>query len=1450
MKLSAIKKFLVGVMTVTTVFSTLGSPVVSAGEDNGMAEAIISVSEDYGQTDDLISTILNENSENDTAESDAASYGVSFEPLTEYSADASSEETSDSAAGADSVVESALDSASEVASTETSAVNSSSESSATEAVSTDAAIAASSDEADPDAAADASSEASSGASLDDEKEAVLLKESKLLANGQNEETNNDLSNPDFGEVTDLNLPESIDNWKDEFKLGFSFKVYNAENIPEGKFTYTLPDELDFTAIVGTTIVVKGDGGTPIGTATVASDNVITFSIDQGYLESKPNGIKGSVELNCKIDTGHGGEDDNIKIIFSDGTIIDIKVRDSVVTAQKDPIRLSNGKGTFKVRFEVNTDTENLVIIDTLGEDLVHSAGARWFWNAKTYEIPAGITFELLDERTLKVTVPSISAGVYQLGYEVESVEGAQPTASKTPEELVEGPTRNSVQWTWDGSKNDHIVKSYAEIPSHIWLRKSGTNGQENGQITADGYCEWVVYINGGGSINEVKGMTLVDTLSEGMVFCQEGMAIQKSSDGKVWKDLYPLSAENFSVNSDGFAVLTFTFPSDAPASAYRLKYRTKIDGTLPTQKTTYSNEASIYLDGKIVGEPARARNTYYHVGAFVASVGKEPLNADNPRDEKTGIVEWRSVFYVQGDNNNYTIKLDDIIEPDDAAKVINGKVVGADAIADSVKIYHADDNGYPEGDPLKATVKYDGNSFSAKITGVKSGRYVMIYSTQDYYGEKDCHEFPEGFNITFINKVSLTIDGQTVEDSYSYEVTSHGLPMLKEALPGYYDSAAGTFAIPWKVYINRNSLGQTNESLKSGDKASITDYLPKELSYKSESAVITRDDGTTFKLEPEITASADGTDKLGWKFDWQKVASVAGSSNYYILDYVTYVDKDFFEKLKEVDGDGTIHLTFQNNVVGGVGDDKGSANTSSDDELTFLAKKAEINDATQLVEYSVTVNKECYDLMENSDVVKLNDDLTNGTFVPGTLKVYYFGTETEYTIPEGDIVTSENGKKFTITLPDEKAFVVKYSVKPDAKQGEVVSDTKTAVQVSNKATLYGDGEKSSQWDKKYTVDTVSADITSDKGSVTITKVDAENLFKGLAGAEIALYRIDLGTGKASHVATKTTVADQFSVTFSTDGKYDSLIFDTLYYYTEIKAPEDYELDPSKYYFIFKGTKYDKVKDSVEKYLKDQGVESDHYIVLDPKDLLGGTYETKLNNEKIDKASIKVTKVDSTDLSKKLAGAEITLFRTDVSTGSETKVAAGTTAADNDYSVTFNADEASDSLLLDTLYYYTETEAPEGYQLDSSKYYFIFKGLKYDSVKSAVDKYITDQGVKSGHYVVLDPETLYQGKYGAMLHNTSTPDGPPDEPPSPPDNPPSPPSTPENPPSTPSIPPQVPTNPPVQTVLGARRETAPEPAVLGARRSRTEDSNMGLAYSAILAALAGLVLLLKKREEDA
>jgi hypothetical protein len=825
----------------------------------------------------------------------------------------------------------------------------------------------------------------------------------------------------------------------------------------------------------------------------------------------------------------------------------------------------------------------------------------FFENSSKTVIPG--TYSLADPHTLNVSIGDIEKGTYTLKYQVKA-DKILDTANMTTEEIIAAGNGNTATWEWKGTSKQHDVVSYATSGDHVWIKKQGANGAETGAVGIDGVTSWCIYINTGSMPEKIAGVTITDTLDPGMTFMDHNIEIKRSYDMKTWISTYTLNDSNFGKDGDS-EYFKFTFPSDAPAAYYRIKYNTKVI-ELPDKKTKYNNRAVLTLGNEVLGEDD-AHNEYNHVGAFQMKIEKEK---DKLRDDETGIVSWKSYFSVDGTRSSYSVKITDNIKPADETSVIAGKTVGVKML-ESVKIYRVDDNNEKVGDPLtNYTVTYGEASFEINFKKLESGNYVIYYDTQDYYDKESEHTYPDGSRVHFDNEIKITIDGQSLSDDDDYDVVSDGLPMQKLAFSGYFDSTEQTFAIPWKIYVNRNELGQTNELIKTKAKSVVTDYLPDKLYYKADSAEFTRPDGTTFKLEPTQSKGDNGSTILKWEYEWERGESVSGSSNYYVLSFISYMDKDYFEELKDANGDGEIEVSFDNDVFGDVGGNKGGTNTSSYDKFQFLAKTAEFNEDTQLVEYSVRINVEGFDLIEDSDELKLKDELTNGTFVTGSLHVYYYDTQEEYPLKDGDVATSKDGRSFTITLPDKTPFVVKYAVKPDVKKGESSSGTKVDVNVSNTATLYGDGNKASEWKRKYSVDTVSADITSEVGQVKITKVDADNTFKGLEGATIGLYKVDIETGKETLVESQTTEAEDYCALFKEDGKYKSLIFDTLYFYKELVAPKGYKLDETKHYFIFVGTQYEDVKDKVAAYLGDKPV-----TVIDVKES-GSQYDFTLENSLI------------------------------------------------------------------------------------------------------------------------------------------------------------------------------------------------------------------------------------------
>ena len=122
----------------------------------------------------------------------------------------------------------------------------------------------------------------------------------------------------------------------------------------------------------------------------------------------------------------------------------------------------------------------------------------------------------------------------------------------------------------------------------------------------------------------------------------------------------------------------------------------------------------------------------------------------------------------------------------------------------------------------------------------------------------------------------------------------------------------------------------------------------------------------------------------------------------------------------------------------------------------------------------------------------------------------------------------------------------------------------------------------------------------------------------------------------------------------------------------------------------------------------------------------------------------------------------------------------------------------------------------------------------------------------GEFIAADNDGIPNDLYAIWEKNTTPPDdppSPPDDPPSPPDDPPSNPTPPTTPSTSSST--STPTVADREAVLGERRGN--EAAVLGARRSKTEDSTNDVARLLMLIAAAfaatGLMTIGKKRKEE-
>ena len=962
MKNYVVRRLLVGALALTTFFSTFESAVVfTVDGETAIAAEYQSDDSDCSLKDNSFAEKSDSASEGSAPEaSEDASAESSQDNNTQVSAESSSESSAEasSESSSESSSEGPEESPSE-ASTESSVEvspkapeepgNASSESTSIETAAEESSAAASSAE---DAADEASSESSEDASSSSSSEETPSE------NKPSEEYHaaNDLNNPEFGIVDNFELPDEIGDINEEITLSFDFHVFDAEAIPDGIFTYTLPDELDFSGILGKEIEVR-DGDVLIGKAVFTDPHVITFIIDKKYLENKPNGINGSVKLECKIaDAGNHG-DEPIRIEFPGEQVKVITVKKPVITATKAPVVISSGEASFEVVFDVSADTDDFTITDVLGENLEFVPGSWTFKTSNYGKVPA--TFSLADSHTLNVNVGKIKKGKYVLFYRVKATKLQDAVAT----DAIEKGYGNTATWQWKGCTGEHEVISYATCSiKHDWLRKNRI-----GAISADGVAGWYVYINNG-SRQEMAGKKLVDILDSRMEFSSMSVEVEYSLDGKIWRH-YDY-ATDISKDGDNWK-LQYTFPDDAPAYGYRLKYYTKITN-LPTDTIVYSNSVYLY-DGDTLLDEATEKNGYYHVGKFDSRIEKNVLERDNA----TGIVTWISEFTVNGERANYPITIKDNIAP--AVAEFAGKKIGVKMLEGIELVKVNEDNTTTPITKFKVT--YGESSFTLTVDKLVPGSYRLYYKTQHYYGSEGDLSFPQGSTIDIINHTELIIDGRKVQDDASYPITTEGLPLMKEALKGYSEN--GRYIIPWKVYINKNELGQTNGDIESGAKATVTEILPDKLRYLAGSTVITKADGTTFGVEPVAEKSAELGDVLKWNFTWEKAGD-----NYYVLEFKSYVKDEYLSEIKKMaQDDGTATVSFDNNVIATVGGSIGGTNASAVEEFKFLKKTAGFDENTQQIEYEIVVNREAVDLKADSDTLVLGDTLKNGFFVEDSLKV-------------------------------------------------------------------------------------------------------------------------------------------------------------------------------------------------------------------------------------------------------------------------------------------------------------------------------------------------------------------------------------------------------------------------------------------------------------------------------
>ncbi|MBW3081752.1 Spy0128 family protein [Bifidobacterium saguinibicoloris] len=386
-----------------------------------------------------------------------------------------------------------------------------------------------------------------------------------------------------------------------------------------------------------------------------------------------------------------------------------------------------------------------------------------------------------------------------------------------------------------------------------------------------------------------------------------------------------------------------------------------------------------------------------------------------------------------------------------------------------------------------------------------------------------------------------------------------------------------------------NGVGKTE---LNGQPIVVNDTLPQGMSYVP---------GGTYKVQAGWKPKATDTDNgaVNGKLD-DVMTNANGTLTFTIpTDGVIQMDgsdKAFATLSYQTAAKGTgQEVAFTNKATA----DSGSTHFGEDSSTVTGSSKVIDKSAVQVkdvnhVRYTIKVNPEGADLVKNADTVTLTDTMDpEGTFLPGSLTVVNSTTGATLIVPtkvEDVTVDGKPATKLTLTLPDSTPVTVTYDVKPNGKPGDKVN-------LKNTATLEGVAGGESVNDKNWTVSNPTSSTEGAAGVISITKTDASDLSRKLAGAKFALYQVDMdklsGTkvtfddvkAAATKVGGDVTTDANGVATFGSTAK--PLATNTLYYYVETVAPKgtdgtEYKLDTTPRYFMLPGTKADEASAALAK----------------------------------------------------------------------------------------------------------------------------------------------------------------------------------------------------------------------------------------------------------------------------